>query len=307
MMQKRHQAEHRGKGVTDFTGYASSSRFLGRNCSRAACLMKPDELRRRMKPDELRRRRDSDEGCSVKLPICHSVQVEMKTRRWAGLGWSDADCKLSMLYLGCMFAFELVSRIGEYTKKEINGSDYWYRADDLTYAVETASRSSNVAGSALTDLPFVASQAGRGYGQIAECQVFGVSPKANLIGRWSVAESEFLDVMIEFTVRAGARGDEELFGFRKQDGHRVVLTARAVRNEMKDIATRNGLPPNYFSAHSLRKGSITHMRAHGATEDDRKDRGNYAAGLQVMNTTYDYATGLGAAGIEQPGRRTSSV
>jgi hypothetical protein len=99
--------------------------------------------------------------------------------------------------------------------------------------------------------------------------------------------------MIEFTVRAGARGDEELFGFCKQDGHRVVLTARAVRDEMKDIAKRNGLPPRYFSAHYFRKGSITHMRAQGATEDDRRDRGNYAAGLQVMNTTYDCATGLG--------------
>jgi integrase len=99
--------------------------------------------------------------------------------------------------------------------------------------------------------------------------------------------------MIEFIVRAGARGDEELFGFRKQDGNRVALTARAVRYEMKDIARRNGLPPNYFSAHSLRKGSITHMRSQGATEDDRRDRGNYAAGSQVMNTIYAYATGFG--------------
>jgi hypothetical protein len=53
---------------------------------------------------------------------------------------------------------------------------------------------------------------------------------------------------------------------------------RSVRDEMKDIASRNDLPSNYFSAHSLRKGSITHMRAQGVTEDDRRDRGNYAAG-----------------------------
>jgi hypothetical protein len=72
-----------------------------------------------------------------------------------------------------------------------------------------------------------------------------------------------------------------------------VLTARSVRDEMKDIAARNDLPPNYFSAHSKWKGSITHMRAQGVTEDDRRDRGNFAAGSQVMNTTYDYATGLG--------------
>jgi hypothetical protein len=118
-----------------------------------------------MKPDELRRRRDSDEGCSVKLPICHSVLVEMKTRRWLGLGWSDADFTSRMLYLACMFAFELACRIGEYTKKENSGSDHCYRTDYLTFAVETASGSSNVAGSALADLSIVktesSSDAGR--------------------------------------------------------------------------------------------------------------------------------------------------
>ena len=62
--------------------------------------------------------------------------------------------------------------------------------------------------------------------------------------------------------------------------------------EFKDICRRNGLPPDYSSAHSLRKGGVTHMRAQGVTEDDRRDRGNYAAVSQVMNTTYDYATEL---------------
>jgi hypothetical protein len=48
----------------------------------------------------------------------------------------------------------------------------------------------------------------------------------------------------------------------------------------------------------LRKGAITHMRAQGKTEDDRRDRGNYAAGSQVMNMTYDYASGLGPLGSD---------
>jgi hypothetical protein len=66
-----------------------------------------------MKPDELRERRDSGQACSVKLPICHSVLVELKTRRWTGLGWSDSDFLARLLYLGCMLAFELAARIGE--------------------------------------------------------------------------------------------------------------------------------------------------------------------------------------------------
>ena len=38
---------------------------------------------------------------------------------------------------------------------------------------------------------------------------------------------------------------------------------------------------------------MTNMRANSATEDDRRDRGNYAPGSQVMHSTYDYATGHG--------------
>ena len=198
-----------------------------------------------------------------------------------------------MLYLACMFGFELAARIGEYTKRENGGTDHCFRTYDLTFAVETASGTSDVAGSCLVDLPCV--KEGQGYGQIAECRVMGVSTKgkittkAKLIGRRSVSESEFLNDLIDFTVHAGAKGD----GYRKRDGSRTVLRARLVRDELKDICRRNGLPPDYFSAHSLRKGGITHMRAQGVTEDDRRDRGNYAAGSKVINTTYDYATGLG--------------
>ena len=52
-------------------------------------------------------------------------------------------------------------------------------------------------------------------------------------------------------------------------------------------------PPELLQLNSLRKGAITQMRALGTSEDDRRDRGNYAPNSQVMNTTYDYATGLG--------------
>ena len=31
----------------------------------------------------------------------------------------------------------------------------------------------------------------------------------------------------------------------------------------------------------------------GASENDRRDRGNYAPNSLVMNTTYDYGTGIG--------------
>ena len=65
---------------------------------------------------------------------------------------------------------------------------------------------------------------------------------------------------------------------------------RSVRANIKDICERAGLDPKFFSAHSLRKASMTHMRAMGASVEDRRERGNYSDNSQVLNTTYDYST-----------------
>lgn len=70
-----------------------------------------------------------------------------------------------------------------------------------------------------------------------------------------------------------------------------------MREELKKTCALNCLPPSYFSSHSLRKGIITQMQVLGTSEDDRRDRGNYPPNSQVMNTTYDYVTGLGPLAV----------
>jgi hypothetical protein len=106
-------------------------------------------------------------------------------------------------------------------------------------------------------------------------------------------------------VHAKAAGNEELFSFRKANGDRVVLTGRSVRDEIKRTCAIYGLDPDYFSAHSLRKGAITHMRSQGTSVDDRLDRGNYAPNSRVMSLTYDQSLGLGRLGSNslQGGRK----
>jgi hypothetical protein len=132
-----------------------------------------------------------------------------------------------------------------------------------------------------------------------ECRVRTVSSKGkvvvkpNLIARRSPEEAEFLDDLAAWITYSGTTGIDEVFGFRKRDGNLVHLTGRSVRDEIKKTCTSNGLPPDYFSAHSQRKGAITHLRAQGASEDDRRERGNYTAGSTAMNSVYDYATGRG--------------
>ena len=62
-----------------------------------------------------------------------------------------------------------------------------------------------------------------------------------------------------------------------------------VRTAVKEAVKSVGLPPIYFSGHSLRKAMYTHMRAAGCSIDDRRDRGNYSECSNVGDQVYDYA------------------
>ena len=211
--------------------------------------------------------------------------------------WSDEAKRVKALYVGTMYGWETAGRASEFTNCALGSQDHCARNDDFTFVVETPTGTKNVLGSELAALPLVDSVEGRL--PILECRVRTVSSKGKvvvkpkLIARRSLEEAEFLDDLAAWILHSGASGTDEVFSFRKRDGTIVRLTGRSVRDEIKKTCASNGLPPDYFSAHSLRKGAITHMRAQGATEDDRRDRGNYTAGSTVMNSVYDYATGLG--------------
>ena len=204
-----------------------------------------------------------------------------------------------MTYLGCMWGFDQSARISEYTVPEPRAQDHCIRVDDLSFYSHTSAGITCCVGSVLALNLAGATDDSALIRDVLECRVQGASSKGKrvvkvkLIGRRSHDESQFLSELVTFIARSGALGTDELFSIRALTGTKVALTGRTVRDQIKDTCKRLGLPPNFFSSHSLRKGAITHMRANGASEDDRRDRGNYAPGSQVMHATYDYATGLG--------------
>ena len=298
MMMRRHEEGKRGKAATAFTAavrqmYARTMRataFFDSSIiatARTSCLMKPSELRVL---------KDNGPAATVKLPICEGILVDLRERSWPE-GWSDESKKLKAVYVGTMYGFETAGRIGEFTHCELGNQDHCARVDDFTFAVESPGSARSVLGSGLPALKLTDSVEGRK--SIVECRVRTVSSKGKvvvkpkLIARRSPEEAQFLDDLAAWITYSGAAGTDEVFSYRKSDDTVVRLTGRSVRDEIKKTCASNGLPPDYFSAHSLRKGAITHMRAQGASEDDRRDRGNYAVGSTVMNSVYDYATGLG--------------
>ncbi len=219
-----------------------------------------------------------------------------------------------MAYLGCMWGFDQSARISEYTVPEPRAQDHCIRLDDLSFYSRTSGLAVGIVGSLLAARLAGAPDDSTLIQDVMECRVQGASckgkrvVKAKLIGRRSDDESRFLSELVTFIVRSGARGSDELFSIRSGVGAKTSLSGRTVRDHIKDTCRRLGLPPGHFSSHSLRKGAVTHMRANGVSEDDRRDRGNYAPGSQVMNNTYDYVTGLGPlASNSLPGAQPPTI
>lgn len=60
--------------------------------------------------------------------------------------WSDADKKDIMVYMGCMYGYELAARLSEYTKPERGQTDHCLRTDDLSFAGKAPTGDFNVVG-----------------------------------------------------------------------------------------------------------------------------------------------------------------
>ena len=299
IMLRRHEQGLRDKQATFFTAalrmrfsqQGLSADFLSSSViatARAAC---------KLKPEELWERRDSGTAASVKLPVCESILVGMKARMWKGRGWTGTDIRDRMTYIGCMWAFEMGARVSEYTTPEPGGVDHCIRVDDLTFVAVLPGGTRSLRGSELAGVSTVHGTDVRP--NVEECRALAVTAKGKklvkpkIVGRRSIEESGFLDDLMDFIVHSKSTGTDELFSFRCEEGSRVKLRSREVRDALKRACEENGLDPNYFSSHSLRKGAVTEMRSLGASEDDRRDRGNYAPNSQVMNVTYDYGAGIG--------------
>ena len=119
----------------------------------------------------------------------------------------------------------------------------------------------------------------------------GSLSKAKCVGRRSAQESQWLDDLFHWTVSANHVGTDPLFSRLsiRPPGSRKFLTGKMVRTAVKDAVKSVGLPPMFFSGHSLRKAMYIHMSAAGCTADDKRDRGNYANGSTVGDRVYDYA------------------
>ena len=301
-LQSRHQRGLREKQATavtagvrkHFTAALLSTSFLDApmiSAARVAC---------RLTVKELREKKDGAPSTSTKVPICESLLSDMRKKMWKGKGWGKEDIDSKMTYIGCMWGYEMDARVSEYTSHEADAEDHCVRCRDLIFTVIDNSESYQVIGGGAyfrdIRLGKESSLSVAGFRVQASSQKTGAPVKAKFVGRRSPEEAQFLDDLVSFVAFSEVKPTDELFcrylPRRNSDGpSRKTLWGKMVRTAVKDICVDAGLPPDYFSSHSLRKGATTQMSAMGVSESDMLDRGGYAAGSQVMRNVYDYHSG----------------
>lgn len=260
--------------------------------ARAACKMSCDELREHKK----------DSKSKATLPVSEDMLMEARMRLWTNKSWDWNDIDDRMIYVGLMWAFDQVARVSEYTSAETGAENHCIQIWQLSFILAGTEGKPErvVAGARLAHEVSEESKS-----DIVACEVEasshkgGALNKKKVIGRRSEQESQWLDDLVSWLLMTKLKAEDQIFTRYKSKtvGGKVFkrrLSAEMIRNAVKDMARAAGLPLDRFSSHSLRKGGMSQMRGLGASADDRKDRGNYADGSNVFDTTYDYSTvGLG--------------
>jgi DNA-binding transcriptional regulator YdaS (Cro superfamily) len=118
------------------------------------------------------------------------------------------------------------------------------------------------------------------------------------ITREGEESEEFMEDLVEFMKNSGASATEPLFSrWAKLPRRKIafkVCRARMVTEAIKDEVVCQGLSPALFSFHSLRKGTVTHMKAMRMSREETQARGNYSKGSKMIDTVYNYdSSGVG--------------
>jgi hypothetical protein len=264
--------------------------------ARKACRRTPHENREYMRAGQGRAR----------LPVWLSLLGRLREKLWEGrgFGWEDIDSK--MTYVTAMYGFDVAARAGEATSNGGDNPGHTILCGDIIMHLEEAVTDDGVSvnrirgGSTL----MVEKVEIRNVRMLEVCALthkVGTINTTKMIRRNGEEAEEFLEDLTEFMLRSGAVTGDPLFSRRAvQPGGKLshkVCRSKMVTDAIKEEVKSQGLSPDLFSFHSLRKGAVTQMKALGVSRDEILARGNYAPLSGMIDSVYNYnSTGTGPLG-----------
>jgi hypothetical protein len=247
-----------------------------------------------------------------KKPIWYELLARMREEYWEGKDYSCDNIDNKMVALNAMFSYDLALRRGESNVAGESSESHTVLNEDLVFNLQEPVDvgggnlvSSIRGGSALFREHVVAAN-------VVSCSVWAVTHKTGLIraGKMIEARTEEEEVLlmdlVEWVHNSGTGPQDPLFSrytqFPGKPRSRKVCTPKMVVSVLKALVKEAGLDPDEFSLHSLRKGCVTQLNAHGIGLEEANARGNYARDSIMVRTVYNgNDTGRGALSSSSSG------
>jgi hypothetical protein len=257
---------------------------------------------------------------AVFLPVSVDMLKDLRAALWKEGDWSFDEVERKAIWLASCLSFDRGLRISNLTRPcSKSAMDHNIQARDASFTVGEGEEYRIVHIG--PELEGVAPEAVKALTvQCMSSKTTGGGTPASMLSlvftRSSPGSEQLLLDCLEFAKHAGVCGSDPLLSYRRvslktnRRSHKV-LTRSIVNEAIKACAVRCGLPADYFSATSLRKGNPTTTTLAGFSREDRNRAGGWALNSTVPDRHYDHsdrirgaldaAAGAGAErmGVEQ--------
>jgi hypothetical protein len=221
----------------------------------------------------------------------------MREEYWEGKDYSYENIDNKMVALNAMFSYDLALRRGESNVTGVSSESHTLLNEDLIFILREpvdiggGSMVSSIRGGSAVFRKHVTAA------NVISCNVWGVTHKVGMIhaGKMIEARTEeeelLLADLVDWVLHSGSAPEDPLFSrytqFPGKPRMKKVCTPYMVVKVLKALVKEAGLDPNEFSLHSLRKGCVTQLRAHGVQLKETNARGNWAQGSTLVETVYN--------------------
>ena len=207
-------------------------------------------------------------GMRQQMPVTYDMLQRMRLNRYER-GCTAANWEGQAVYLFCALAFHFTLRSSELMRTSAN---HWLRTEDIQFVT---------GGGTPVRLSVDEARSSTARPRVERCLITAWSTKTRSKGkvltldRTTAAESQLLDDLLDWVRASATRADEPVLGIRR-DGTLSTMTRAMASFAIKRCAVSFGMPPQYFSLHSLRRGGATAAKSAGVPREERKRVGDWS-------------------------------
>ena len=231
------------------------------------------------------------------LPLGADIVRDLRKDLWTQTGWDsakDLDSKGKWISIG--LGYDSGSRVSNVTKRDGPlRPDHCLKAEDISFSVENKILGTTTIVKGGDELKLELPKPGA---QVTHAALkFWTSKTASKsVSLDRSTEIPLLDDLVQWVRRSGVRSFDDICT-RYWKGSRRTVTSKDVREAIKGVCVKHGLPSKRYSTKSMRSGFATNYHLCNGDPSERNEGGGWSLSSKVPTTHYDFAAPRGALSL----------